>query len=345
VDVAGADTTVGRLHAYSVEGPEYLLWAMRIHREETAARKEVHELEYAGLQDMLFSIAVMLGDIRRARTMEHPKNVWAMDLQALTKMEADRQSRHQRDVWFPPMVPRGVPSPPRPIQSIIPRSPHPAITQLLDEEWELREWVVRLEVKLRDPIERGCVDSWLLITGPQRTILEEYENRREMLAEEIHAWKQIQNRHKHLLPAAFFTDIARAQKEAKMREILANPVTAEAFLRQSLEAEEVQQKRLLFQWLHEKYGVRLYSTSRVEVSYRCEIEAEAEESSATTLALQFCEETFRHSRLAFVCLHAATPAKPFLVDFFSKCGGIVLSRNDSSQTSAVANPIRCADQI
>jgi hypothetical protein len=309
--------SVSARNVYAVEGvwvPE----AMRVNRAETSHRKEVQELEHKSFGDLLFSIALMLGDIRKVRAAEHPKNVWTYSLKSLTQIEQDHQTRHERDVWFPPAVPRGVPSPPRPIKQLIPRQSNPEVEALLLEEAELREWVTRLEGRLRQPVERGCVDSWLLITGPQRTFVEESESRAELAEEEGRSWKAITNRHKHLLPASYFTDIANAKRAAARQAILDNPVSGEALLRQELEAEEHAAKAELFGWLHEKYGVRLYSTSRIEVSLRSEIEEDAEENSVTKLAFQYCEEKFRCSRLALLCLHTA-PSKPLLVDFIAKC--------------------------
>lgn len=309
--------SVSTRNVYAAEGvwvPE----AMRVNRSETSHRKEMQELEHKSFGDLLFSIALMLGDIRKVRAAEHPKNVWAYNLKSLTQIELDYQTRHERDVWFPPIVPRGVPSPPRPIKQLIPRQANPEVDALLAEEDELREWVTRLEGRLRQPIERGCVDSWLLMTGPQRTFVEEMDSRSEIVEEEAQLWKKITNRHKHLLPASYFTDIANAKRAAARQAILDNPLTGEELLRKELEAEERAAGEEMFGWLHEKYGVRLYSTSRIEVSLRSEIEEDAEENSVAKLAFQYCEQTFRCSRLALLCLHTA-PSKPLLVDLIAKC--------------------------
>lgn len=302
-------------HVYAAEGA-WLMDAMKINREETALRKELQESQQQSFSDLLFNIALMLADIRKARAAEHPKNVWRMNLQALTQLDDQHNSRHEREVWFPPAAPRGVPSPARPIQQFIPRHANPVLSALVDEEKELREWVDRLEEKLRHPIERGCVDSWLLITGPQRTMVEEEDNRADLLEEEACLWKRIVNRHKHILPAAYFTDLANAKREALRQELLANPETAESLLRQEIEDEANESKKEMYQWLHEKYGVRLYSTSRIEVSYRSEIEDEEADNCVSKLALRFCEQNFRCSRLALLCLHT-TPSRPLLIDFIT----------------------------
>lgn len=327
---AGADPPIDSdrlvLHRYSVQGV-WARFAFALCRDETSARKEVREKEASDFSDLLFAISVMLSDIRKLREMSHPKNFRSLHvpppqtaLVAKISTSPVSYGNHEKEVWFAPSPARGVPSPPRAIQKFVPARIPPKLVALHHEEEELREWVVRLEVKLREPIERRCVDIWLLLTGPQRAEYEETDGREQLYEEEERLWRRLLATFKCRTPASHYTALGKAAKEAERARQAASPEVGEAMSRKSLEDEEFNERKTMFDWLFEMYGVRLYSTSRVEVSYRCDIEEEEDVVHNLNHQLTaLCESEFRWSRLALTALHSAGPTSaPLLREFFGK---------------------------
>jgi hypothetical protein len=207
-----------------------------------------------------------------------------------------------RSVWFPASPPRGVPAPPRPISQRIPKPLPQPLVQLLDEEAELRQWVTRLETKLRQPIERGCVDTWMVLTGPPRLEFLEYDQREELQRSEDQSWTALVAQFHREIPLSYVIEKWRGPRPSEDEEASRDPIGVEARRRLQLEREERQARKALHDWLCEMYGVRLFSTSRVEVSWR--YECEEEEAEARSKLIESIVRTdYRWPLVATMALH------------------------------------------
>lgn len=300
---------------YSVQ-PSNMKYVIAFSREETSARKDIKEKEAVAFNDLLFSINLMKSDMRKAREISHPKKVWAMNYNAV--MEVSKPPGHEKDVWFEPSPTRGVPSPARPVQKLIPPKPRAEVVSLEAEEAELREWVSRLEKKMREPIERTCVEAWLVLTGPQRLEYDAADVMDALIADEAKERECLMKKFKHLTPTSHFIGMVQQMRRREELEIEKDPVSFEAKRRREIEHEADEEKRAAFKWLDTMYGVRLYSCSRIEVSERCDIEEdEATSSSLEDQLLRMCEAEYRWSRLALLALHATK--SPFLANIIDRC--------------------------
>ncbi|ORC88284.1 uncharacterized protein TM35_000171560, partial [Trypanosoma theileri] len=253
----------------------------RICREETGERKRIEEELDAAVLDLLHVVAVMITERKeKERTVGR---LASYDKHTLMVMDQETA------VWLPPIPPRSV----VPLKRrLYPGFPKTKYNELVQEEQELRNWLIGVEARLREPIEKACSYSWFLIVCLQQCAEREAGGRSRLEREEEEERLLIRRNVFRLAPSDYFRHLWMERygvKSAHGREKTLEELWQES--REIIEQDEQEDWRCMLRWLFDMYGVRLFSVARREVSRRCEIEEE-ENAELLKLLLAVSRSTF-----------------------------------------------------
>jgi hypothetical protein len=254
-----------------------------ISREEVYERKLILEAESTERQDTEFLIAHARSEFRRLSTTKVPKPVAKQEILTLERLLFDPRS--------PPRKPKAVPEF---RESVLKHRPLPSkLVQLLNEENELREWVQRLEERLRQEfVDTDAADRRRILRfdtlAAQETVA-----RSEYVAEEAADFK-------FLVKREF---VHRPPHRPPPPKPQLDFFQTEAAARTELEEEEQRERREAHDWLCLRYGVRLFSVARVEDGYRVELEEEFD-ASFTLAVKTFYRVEYRCPMLALCGINA-----------------------------------------
>ncbi|KAH9578682.1 hypothetical protein LSM04_002181 [Trypanosoma melophagium] len=253
----------------------------RICREETGERKRIEEELDAAVLDLLHVVAVMISD--RKEKERSIARVASYDKHTLMVMEQETA------VWLPSVPTRSV----VPLKRrLYPGFPKTKYNELVQEEQELRNWLISVELRLREPIEKACSYSWFLIVCLQQCAEREAGARARLEHEEEEERLIIRRNVFRLAPSDYFRHLWMERYGVKSGQI--RDKTFEELWKESrsvVENEEQDDWQCMLRWLFDMYGVRLFSVARREVAMRCEIE-EAENSELLTVLLTASRGTF-----------------------------------------------------
>ena len=248
---------------------------LNLFREEVGERRKIREEEQIGFEDCRIVAAQMIAFIKKQRDEQYSFRSYTTAKPKSTSgalVVANAAGAHSEEVWFPASPPRGVPQKSRFPSKYAAKLLVEASDQISAEEAVVRDWIVGMEVKWRIPIERACVHGWMLLTSAERIEMEEEEHFQYLAALEDKMWKHLAKKEFKARPieadrekARFISQLALGHVASMRSRAPDVPIeTREVTLRDAITSDELAERTALFQWLHERYDVRLFFTIRLE---------------------------------------------------------------------------------
>lgn len=269
--------------------------AWKLSREEVAARKRLREEEAHCRADVEFLIAVGRSEYRHSGSAKY-----------LTKDEVERVNAKLDLILFesparrsvsPTGAARAVPRERR-LGALKMRKPMSMVVELESEEAELRNWLGRIENKLREPIETDCINEYLSLTAMERLFAAESNERRVLLQTEEE--QLISLRKVEFRARPFFRrppprrPLTFEETETAARELLCN--------------EEAAERKAYHDELVLRYGVQLYSVARTEDIDRLDVFEEGL-AALENVVKKFTRESYRYYVVGLTHAAAVIPQR------------------------------------
>lgn len=253
-------------------------------REEVASRRDLVDREQAQRSDVEFLIAVARSEYRHQKG-SHAK-ISDRDL-----FPQQPNVRHVHNV------------PDRRPELVHLRKPPTWMTKLTIEESELRNWVDRVEQKLRESLYAEIERELAFVTRLTRCEVQEDTLRRQMDLESSTALRSI-------LRTEFMERPPLATALRPQRQLLADE--EEELAREQLLDEELDERRQIHDWLVLRYGVLIFSLNRIEDIYRQELQ-EQEVTDRVSQFFEFFHTKYRSSMLTLAAFHASRASNALLI--------------------------------
>lgn len=146
---------------------------LAICRTEVTERHKLERAEFHHFEDVLHCAGILVADKKRREKNVVPPGLRPAQIEAWYK---------SREIYFPEMVPKAIP---KPIRSLGPAGyPHIKVRELFLEEVEIRNWIVGVEVRLREDIIRKGGNSIMAIRELKLIHAHEDRGRNRFLSEE-----------------------------------------------------------------------------------------------------------------------------------------------------------------
>lgn len=269
---------------------------LAICRSEINERHKLERAEFHHFEDVLHCAGIFVADKKRREKNVVPTGLRPAQIEAWYK---------SREIYFPEMVPKAIP---KPIRSLGPPGyPHIKVRELFLEESEIRNWIVGVEIRLREDIIRKGGNSIMAIKELKLIHAHEDRGRNRILSEEAEEFATIRKSLFLAAPPDYFrqkvierygaTDTACIEdRELTIEEL-------EERARQVLENEEVNGARKIQDYIDFIFSAYFHILNHTEIVGRQAIEDRHQEEIFTLIA-HACRRT---SGILYYC----TPAVVF----------------------------------
>jgi hypothetical protein len=259
-------------------------------RSEAITRRELETREATARKDVEFLIAVGRTEYRKLAVTPHPENNERCARLAKLDLLLFNNSSPQRDLRA------------REARQTTAKIVPVAWRNLQDDEEQLREWLQRVEEKLRTTIAAHERQGLLFETRLPRCSDHEAAERAKLCRDFDTEWKRLVKQ--EFVDRPPYVPVSHHVVERSFDE-------EEGYQRSRLQDEETVERTALHEWLVLRYGVQLFSVNRVEDIARQEIEDDLPLVWSRTV-FSHLQQSYRASMLSLCAFHGRPSRTPLV---------------------------------